>query len=179
MPPKSKKKNDKKTKAEIEAERLARELEERDKRLAEEAERLRVEQEKKRLQQQACLEYRNTEVEDLVQEFDEMNDELKRFKISLEQCKKQYNDNENWLDYLDNNKRWPTLDERDLNTFVSELTDEDDDEDFTKVLEIVAFIQALIEDIGLELIWTDDPGMAKNYSTIAKFAPILRDVSRQ
>ena len=118
-----KQKKNKKTKADIESERLAKEIEERDRRVAEEARLKALKEEDERRKAEAALAFRTKEVQSLVEEFNSWNDEL---LDRLDDAKRSAEANEEWEAYTKHPSKWPKLEEPSLNEFLSILSDEID-----------------------------------------------------
>jgi len=118
-----KQKKNKKTKADIESEQLAKEIEERDRRVAEEARLKALKEEEERRKAEAALAFRTKEVQSLVEEFNSWNDEL---SDRLDDAKSSAEANEEWEAHTEYPSKWPKLEEPSLNEFLSILSDEID-----------------------------------------------------
>eukprot|EP01035_Chromulina_nebulosa_P036669 gene36669-49422_t len=120
MAPKPKKA--KKTKAELEEERLAREEEERKAKILEEK-RLAEEKEKKRLEelriQAEQHEFRKQELERLKNEFDSYNDDNKSRKYQLEAEEKKEAAQMEWLRFINPSDEPDARQDSDMNTFIT------------------------------------------------------------
>eukprot|EP00814_Leptocylindrus_danicus_P015955 CAMPEP_0116028262 /NCGR_PEP_ID=MMETSP0321-20121206/15279_1 /TAXON_ID=163516 /ORGANISM="Leptocylindrus danicus var. danicus, Strain B650" /LENGTH=644 /DNA_ID=CAMNT_0003502093 /DNA_START=887 /DNA_END=2821 /DNA_ORIENTATION=+ len=148
MPPKKAKKS----KAEIERERLEAEEEERERRLAEE-ERLRlIQEEAERKRVEECNNYRNNEVEELVKDYEYMNELLESSKILLRKETQRYLEDEEWARCLNCNNeelaQWPGVNELELNAYIS-LMEDARLHDFQGTAELAECVKRLIDEIIL------------------------------
>jgi len=139
MPPKKGKKGKKKSKAELEAERLQKEEEER---IAREAEKRRLEEERKRKEEEERKlredqhKFRAEELEWLKEEVGEFEVEISGRNARLAKAEREEAEAEDWAKYVECNPLPDASREKEINTYLSELADTRVD-DLTQALEVV------------------------------------------
>lgn len=145
----------KKTKAQLEEERLLAEEAERkakeldDKRLAEEAEKQRLETLRITAER---IEFRKSELERLIQEYNEIEDRRKSFVQQLQAEEAKEAAQLEWLKYVEPSDEPDASSEKDINTFLS-LINENTVQDFKDVLELTKRVESVAKSV--EAIWAD------------------------
>jgi hypothetical protein len=151
MPPKK----PKKSKAELEEERLAREEEERkakileDKRNAEDAEKRRLEQLRIEAEHKS---QREAELLRLNAEYEEIVDEDKSKELQLIAEEKKENEKLEWARYTDPSDEPDAFVEKDMNTFIS-LTKETHVEDWKPTLGLIGRVETIAA--AVENVWSE------------------------
>lgn len=149
-------KGPKKSKAQLEEERLQAEEEARkaklaeDKRLAEEAERKRIED--LRIKEERRV-FREGELKRLLEEQNAGEDEDETRRLQLQAEEKIQHDREEWECFVNPVQEFGTANEKDLNTFLSSVEDSIEI-DFEEVFSVVKTIQKVCR--GTEDRWTDN-----------------------